>query len=435
MQTSYREIWEEICFILSGNVNNGMVENVYEQRVIMALEKLGWSEFKKEIQTQKRLVVGRKSTIRPDIVLYGPGGNALVAIEVKRPSEKLASLEQLKSYMRQLKADFGLLVGHEIKIYYDGALNKNPEPLQLGRVLFDQASSGGQQFVELFTKANFLQEQYRPFLNKKISQFNLKREAIKLKKEICKPETKIKIIDFLKSEYSEISQDIVIEALKMLKIDIYYENKTSELPMPSRTRTQPNSEPAPTEKSTYLLTCKTKESRKYSIYIDEGGIEPRVIAPNGRFIPFDDRFELSEDDERIKDLLSSGKINKNQVDKYKAYQKSQRRSTKQKIIKSAGSPPLFSSDIPKKLSHILEMVFEMRKNGLNRIEATKVVANRYSIKRTTIQDAYSRRRIGKNTIEIDSMLQESSLQEFRSLLENRFTPHKSMISDFFQDLL
>jgi len=198
MQTNYqeiwKEIWKEICFILSENINPGIAENVYEQRVIMALEKLGWSQFLKEIQTQKSLTIGRHSTIRPDIVLYGSNKKALVAIEVKRPAEKLASLEQLKSYMRQMKADFGLLIGHEIRIYYDGVLNPNPEPLQLNRVSFDPLSHDGRHFVEIFTKANFIQEYYKVFLNKKISQFNLEREVGKLKKDICKEGTKGKIM-------------------------------------------------------------------------------------------------------------------------------------------------------------------------------------------------------------------------------------------------
>ena len=336
MQTNYTEVWEEICFILSENVNAGMAENVYEQRVI--------------IQTQKSLTIGRKGTIRPDIVLLGSNRKALVAIEVKRPSEKLASLEQLKSYMRQMKADFGLLVGHEVRIYYDGILNPNPEPLQLSKVSFNPVSSDGHQFVEPFTKANFLQEKYKPFLSRKISQFNLKREAAKLKEEICKPETKSKMIDFLKSEYSETSQDIVSEALKNLKIDIYYDDKPSKTtPVTRRPQRQPHPQPTPPEEPKYLLTCKNKASGECFIYIEESGLKPQVIAPNGRFIPFDeDRFYPPQDEEKIEELLTSGKINEDQLNKYKTYLESQRRRTKRITVKGGSSPISFPYNIPKK---------------------------------------------------------------------------------------
>ena len=127
-----KEIWTEICFILSHNIKLNVSENIYEQNVLRAIEKLGWRQFKKEIVIQPRLQIGRQGSIRPDLVIYGPEHKALIVIEVKRPSEDMTkdnAIGQLKSYMRQMKADFGLLVGHEIRIYYDGALNQNPEPL------------------------------------------------------------------------------------------------------------------------------------------------------------------------------------------------------------------------------------------------------------------------------------------------------------------
>lgn len=435
METDYNEIWEEICFILSENVNAGMTENVYEQRVIMALEKLGWSQFKKEIQTQKSLTIGRQSTIRPDIVLYGSDHKALVAIEVKRPAEKLASLEQLKSYMRQMKADFGLLVGHEIRIYYDGILNPNPEPLQLSKVSFEPALQDGRRFVELFTKANFLLENYKPFLNKKISQFNLKREVAKIKRNICKQETKTKILEFLRSEYSETSQDIVSEALKDLKIDIYYEQETPvSRPSPPKYKKRSPPQPTPPEEAKWIATCKNKATGECFIYIEENGQKPQVIAPNGRFIPFDEeRFSLPQDEEKIEDLLSSGKVSEDQIKKYKAYRASIRRTPKRTTVVDTGSPFQIPHGVPKKLSHTLEMIYEVRKRGMSRVQATRAVAERCGTTTQTILDKYCRQ-LGKNTAEIDRLLQDPELVEFRSLLERKYAVHKQFVTTFFEDL-
>ena len=222
MQDTYRETWKEICFILSGQIN--ISESVYEQKVIMALEKMGWSQFQGEINQQPSLPVGSHSTIRPDIVIYRPKGNALVAIEVKKPADKITGFEQLKSYMRQTKSDFGLLVGEEIRVYYDGRGNPHSEPLQLEKISFKPDSSAGQRFVEIFTKSNFLDENYRSYLEKKISRFNEKQEIDKLRKNICSDATKEKIVEFLTSEYAESGQDIVSEAMKDLKLKLYYED-------------------------------------------------------------------------------------------------------------------------------------------------------------------------------------------------------------------
>lgn len=223
MQATYRETWKEICFILSGHVN--VSESVYEQRVIMALEKMGWSQFQGEIQQQPSLPVGSDSTIRPDIVIYRPKDKALVAVEVKRPSEKTTGFEQLKSYMRQTKSDFGLLVGEEIRVYYDGMDNPHSEPLQLEKVSFEPESSAGQRFVEIFTKSNFLDGNYRSYLERKISRFNQKQEIDKLRKNICSDAAKKRVLEFLASEFAESGQDIVSEAMRDLKLELYFKDK------------------------------------------------------------------------------------------------------------------------------------------------------------------------------------------------------------------
>ena len=166
------EIWEEICFILSDSISPTISESIFEQKVILALDKLGWSQFKNDIITQTSLHIGRQNSIRPDIILCGPDQKPLVAIEIKRPAEKLASIDQLKSYMRQLKADFGLLIGSEIRIYYDGRMNPYSEPLPLERIYFERLSVKGQKFVELFSKSDFLEKRYVSYLEKKLNIYS-----------------------------------------------------------------------------------------------------------------------------------------------------------------------------------------------------------------------------------------------------------------------
>ena len=218
-----QEKWSEICFLLSENIKAEISEKDFENQVIRTSENLGWREFRSEIQRQPIIQMGRKGNIRPDIVIYGPNKKAQIVLEVKRPSENLSkdeSTSQLISYMRQVKADFGLLVGKQIWMYYDGSLNPQQEPLLLDKISFDKKSNKGTRFVKIFNKNDFLNNNYESYLIKLIEQFKAKRNINKLKEILSADKTRRKIYQFLKEEYAEYGSDVVDEALKDLIIEL-----------------------------------------------------------------------------------------------------------------------------------------------------------------------------------------------------------------------
>ena len=220
----YRDTWEEICFILSENINQNIDEKEFEKEVLRAIEKLGWQEYKNDIKRQPILQLGRQGSIKPDLVIYGQEKEALVVVEVKKPDEDLSKVEsigQLKSYMRQMKADFGLLVGNEIRIYYDGERNPDKtEPLLLDKIAFDKASTAGLDFVEIFTKDNLVAQKYSDYLEKRVGKYNKEMEIKKLKKALLSDTTQEKIREFLENEYSDYGGDIFSSAMKTIKIEI-----------------------------------------------------------------------------------------------------------------------------------------------------------------------------------------------------------------------
>jgi hypothetical protein len=63
-----KERWEDICFHLSKDVRHDIKEDFFEQKVLMALEKLGWHQFKGDIERKPSIQIGRKSYIEPDLV-------------------------------------------------------------------------------------------------------------------------------------------------------------------------------------------------------------------------------------------------------------------------------------------------------------------------------------------------------------------------------
>ena len=221
----YHEIWQEICFILSDSVKKNISERDFEHQVLRALEVLGWREFRGEIERQVSIQVGRQGILKPDLVVYEEGKKALIVIEVKRPQEDISrddSISQLKSYMRQMKADFGFLVGSQIRIYYDGNLNPQSDPLLIDKIPFLKDEKAGINFAELFEKSNFQSETYLPILEKKIRKFNIKRESQKLKAILLSEDTKIKIQEFLEKEFADYDSDIF--ASVMSEIDISLES-------------------------------------------------------------------------------------------------------------------------------------------------------------------------------------------------------------------
>ena len=228
-ENEINEIWNEICYHLSESIKPNINEKEFEHHVVRAIESLGWREYKGEIERQQVLPWGRQGSIIPDLVIYNPNRLASIVIEVKRPSEDMSKegiFGQLKSYMRQVKADFGLMIGKEIRIYYDGYLNLQQDPLLLEKIPIENESKNGKEFVEIFNRNDFLEKKYEPHLNKMIDQIDKKRTIEKLIDILLTEKNKKKIYQFLKIEYDdEFGSEIVTEALRDLKVELSVEKK------------------------------------------------------------------------------------------------------------------------------------------------------------------------------------------------------------------
>jgi hypothetical protein len=160
MTTEYSEKWAEICFLLSDNIRQKVPEKEFESQVVRAVEVLGWREFKNEIERQPTVQLGREGTLRPDLIVRGNERKCLIVVEVKRPVENITRdhvIGQLRSYMRQMKSDFGFLIGTDLRVYYDGSLNPHSDPILLERIDFDKTSNIGAAFVETFSKSSLLE--------------------------------------------------------------------------------------------------------------------------------------------------------------------------------------------------------------------------------------------------------------------------------------
>lgn len=96
--------------------------------------------------------------------------------------------------------------------------------------------------------------------------------------------------------------------------------------------------------------------------------------------------------------------------------------------------PSFPSGIPTALQHILEVIHLVKKRGLSRVDATKSVSKRHKVRRETVLDKYGRQ-LNKTTSEVDRLLEDRNLADFKRILKGKFPDHRNIIENFFIDLL
>lgn len=86
--------------------------------------------------------------------------------------------------MRQLKLEYGILIGQGIQIFYDGDLIKQEDPILLETIRFERNNKKGEVFVALFNKENFNIDSLRKFTLDSLKKINLKQDFNKLIKKI-----------------------------------------------------------------------------------------------------------------------------------------------------------------------------------------------------------------------------------------------------------
>lgn len=268
--------WNEICFILSESINSNISEQLYELKVIQAFEKLGWSQYKKEISVRESIQLGAAGRIAPDLIIKSPSLNKnLFVVEIKKPSANIdysGFRDQLYSYMRMLKLNFGILIGSKIQIYSDYSDMHLNDLSLIEEYEIEYNNEKGIEFINLFEKENF-----------KISKIeDLIKEKIKLK-ENAQLEKTIKK-DILSSHYQEtikslIKSDILekydIDSIDEILNEISIRVDDLKIESISYTRKNPKIKYYPENQSisrpfdTASSNKKTKDGMKIGQYVQE----------------------------------------------------------------------------------------------------------------------------------------------------------------------
>lgn len=221
------EKWNEICFLLSEHIQKDISESQFELNIIQALRVLGWKEFSGDIAIRNSIQVGAANRITPDIIVKSGENQKFFVIEIKQPSIPFNTKfqQQLFSYMRLLKMDFGLLIGQGIQVFYDGNLSKQDDPILLETIRFERNSEKGKQFVELFSKETFSFESLEAFVHQAIKKINLKFDFKILTDRILSEDFLKNVPNLIKQEFiNEYDGELIDSVLDGLEIEIHNKN-------------------------------------------------------------------------------------------------------------------------------------------------------------------------------------------------------------------
>ena len=236
------ELWKEICFILN-DIPSSCSEELYEQKIVQMLEKLGWSRYKQEIILKQQYQLGSASTIIPDIIVKSLVRNESFVIEVKKPSvdiENISHKHQLLSYMRQLKLQYGLLIGNKIQIYYDGNLNTSKEPVLLKSIDISKSDEYGLLFVELFQKNFFSYIKLEEFADKILKQLTSETHKKRLRNILLSDDYRKIVTQFIAEDLSQNwDQETIKSVLSKLSVSICSKDTNLTTPGPIPPDPQP----------------------------------------------------------------------------------------------------------------------------------------------------------------------------------------------------
>lgn len=273
----YKDKWEEICFYLKENIKNDISESQFEHNVIQALRVLGWKQHLGDFDIRPPYQLGSTKRATPDIVIKSSDNRKLFIIEIKQPNIPFTSnfQQQLFSYLRLFKLEYGILLGQGIQIFYDGVLVEQEDPILLETIRFEKDNEKGEKFVELFSKENFDFELLNKFTLDVLEKLNQKEVQKKLKNEILSNNYKNKLTELIKQDFiNEYDGELIDSVLAELDIEIIDKN------VPKTNLNQASKQYSQTKKYNFSST----EKDRFKNWLVENGYSENTSNSYSSFI-------------------------------------------------------------------------------------------------------------------------------------------------------
>jgi len=218
----YKTIWNEICF--HTKKNRDTTEQNFQTIVEFIFEKIGWSQYNGEIVSKKAIPFGSAQKLVPDIIIKQNDKDILV-VELKKPNSGLSNrnAEQLSSYMRQLKINFGILFGETLQLYYE-LPNENKPPINIIEIQFIEDSCEGVELIRLLSKKDFSLDALQKYCEEKYEIAKKYEISEKEALFLCSVEGVKKVVDLIKDNFlKNFSEETV--SLIFDKVNIHISKK------------------------------------------------------------------------------------------------------------------------------------------------------------------------------------------------------------------
>ncbi|MBP5380600.1 MAG: hypothetical protein J6Y39_02585 [Bacteroidaceae bacterium] len=173
------EKWNTFVYELIEAKTKNIEEEPYHKQIEAQMQHLGWLKWRNEICHKENVQIGR-THIQPDITIKKDGEVQFV-IEVKRPvyTQKATDVNQLVSYIRQMKTQVGIYIGEHIEIFYDK--NGMRDALSVQQIPIELNNKRGARFVEIFSQENFSKETIIDFCEECIEEQHRQESLNKIK--------------------------------------------------------------------------------------------------------------------------------------------------------------------------------------------------------------------------------------------------------------
>lgn len=209
-----KDLWEEICFILTETIPSNVSEQVYENKVIRVFEKLGWSQYKNELSVRESIQFGAANRMCPDIIIRNEKAEAVCVIEIKKPSEDLnfsGHVNQLSSYMRMLRTPVGILIGDRFKVFTEKPESRANEIHLVEEIPLSRSSEKGVKFVESFKKTENTNSSIESYLQNGLKKHIKEQKLKEIENIISQPDFSDEILELAKEKLSEFYDSDLID--------------------------------------------------------------------------------------------------------------------------------------------------------------------------------------------------------------------------------
>lgn len=225
------ELWNSIVHDLTLCKQKSTSEEQYHQEIKSVFIRLGWWR-SGSLKSKERISYGAAKDLIPDIQLLKDGREVLV-VEIKKPNNILTGrqVEQLGSYMHELKMPIGLYIGENIQLFYEAEDEKIPTSVYT--IEINEDSADGKLFCEMLGYDEFDYESLKSFCIKQKQKIEIEQNSRSRIKEFFEDEhCEHNIKELLRDKFLSEGLDEKVVSDVLSDISIMVRESTPKVPTP-----------------------------------------------------------------------------------------------------------------------------------------------------------------------------------------------------------